>query len=131
MLEDGFNGTGIDGDHADRVDALGDEVLDDLGLHGGVGFSGALLEDVHARVRGVLVDARFHADEPRVGGVLGDDGDRVVTVSGGLAARGRGRAATVHRAGAECEGACRQGDECCCCEPGLHRDSSGCGQRRC
>ena len=129
LLEDGFDGTRVDGDHADRVDALGDEVLDDLGLHGGVGFSGALLEDVYARVRGVLVDARFHTDKPRVGGVLGDDGDRVVAVSGGLAARGRG--APVRRASAECEGACRYGDECCCCEAGLHRNSSGCGQRRC
>ena len=90
LLEDGFDGAGVDGDDADGVNALGDEVLDDLGLHGGVGFSGALLEDVHARVRGVLVDARFHADEPRVSGVLGDDGNRVVAVSGGLAARGRG-----------------------------------------
>ena len=131
LLEDGFDGAGVDGDDADGVDALGDEVLDDLGLHGGVGFGGALLEDVHAGVGGVLVDAGFHADEPGVGGVLGDNGDRVVAVSAAGLGAGCGLGGVVHRAGAECEGACGHGDERCCCEAGLHRNSSGCGQHRC
>ena len=132
LLEDGFDSAGVDGDDADGVDALGDEVLDDLGLHGGVGFSGALLEGVHAGVFGVLLDAGFHADEPGVGGVLGDDGDRVVAVSAALrCGAGRGLCGVTGCTGAEGEGACGCGDEGCSCEAGLHRSLLCVGQRRC
>ena len=45
----------IDRHHADGVDTLGDEVLDDLRLHGGVGLRRALLERIDPRVLGELL----------------------------------------------------------------------------
>ncbi len=62
---------------------------------------GPLLEGTFAAVsRSVLVDARFHTDKPRIEvASLGTTSDRVVAVSGSLAARGH---LPVRRAGAEC-----------------------------
>ncbi len=59
-LRDGFDGSGVDADDADGRRRLGDEVLDDLGLHSGVGF--APLLKAFMPVFGVLLDAGFHAD---------------------------------------------------------------------
>ena len=75
LAKDGFESRGIHRHDADGVNALCDEVLDDLGLHGGVGLWGPLLEDVDPGGLAELLDADFHPDEPGVRGVLGNQGD--------------------------------------------------------
>ena len=81
FLEGGLKCARINRSDADCVNALRNEVLADLRLHRGVSFRWALLEHVHACVGCVLLNAGLHTDEPRVGGVLRNDGDRVVAVT--------------------------------------------------
>ena len=64
----------VHGDDAEGVHALGDQVLDDGNLLGGVGFCRADQRGVDAVLFAPLVDAFFHAVEPVDAGDL-DDGD--------------------------------------------------------
>jgi hypothetical protein len=60
----------------ERVDALGDHVLDQRRLLLRVGLGRAHLEGVRAGVGGILLDAFLHAVEPLDAGDLHDGGDR-------------------------------------------------------
>ncbi len=78
--------------------------------------------------RGGILVARFHTDKPRISGVAGTRRSWDA-VSGGACRPGSWCPKSVVQA--PVRGACRYGDECCCCAKAVHRTHSGCGQRRC
>ena len=111
-----IDGARVDGNHADGVDALGDEVPNDLGLQGGALFRPGPWK-TFMPVSAAYFARRFPCARTRVGGVLGDDGDRVVAVpplAPVLTASHPGVQAPRARAQADA-------DECGCGECGLHR----------
>ena len=82
LLEHRLDGFDREGHHADGVDALGDQILDDLDLGGGVGLARADLVGVLARVRLELLHTLAHAVEPGDAVDLDHGGDRVGLAGG-------------------------------------------------
>ena len=81
LLQDGIQRAQVNGNDADGVDLLGDQVFHELRLLGGVDLVGALLVDVQFGMGlGIFVNADLHTDEPGVGRVLGNDNDLVGAV---------------------------------------------------
>ena len=75
-LQRGLDGLDVNRNHADCVNALGNQVVNQLGLQGRVDFGGALLIDgVLGMCSGVLLNTGVHANEPGVGSILRDDDD--------------------------------------------------------
>ena len=78
----------INGNHADGVHILGDQVLHQLGLQRGVDLIGTLLVAVDAGFLSVLLHAHIHADEPGVGRIFGNHNDLPILAAGGLSGAG-------------------------------------------
>ena len=75
LLENRFQGFGVDRHHADRINALCDEVLYKLCLQRCVDFSGTLLVRVDPVLLCIRIHAGFHVNEPGIRGVLWYDYD--------------------------------------------------------